>query len=212
MRIKEIYRPSLWFQLILVSVVGILVYNTFAFAEDAEAWMPDPTLRHAISEALGVDTLTIADMQHLYHFVADGKFKADLREIQSLKGLEYAINLEFLAINFTKVSDLTPLAGLENLRGLGLGYNRITDITPLAGLIYLQQLNLQNNQISDILPLKRVRKSQIVGLIRKSNHRFYTDLRAYRHRNIASGSGKIRDIFRLRSPPETESGRRSSCL
>ena len=33
--------------------------------------MPD----HAISEALGVDTLTIADMQHLYHFVADGKLQ-----------------------------------------------------------------------------------------------------------------------------------------
>ena len=154
MRIKEKMCKSLWFQLVLTSVVGILVYNASVHTEDAEAWMPDPTLRHAISEKLGIETLTIADMQHLYHFVADGKFKADLREIQSLKGLEHAINLKFLAINFTKVSDITPLAGLENLRGLGLGYNRITDITPLAGLINLQELNLQNNQISDISPLK----------------------------------------------------------
>ena len=146
--------PSLWFQVFLASVVGILVYNAFTYAEDAEEWMPDATLRQAISEKLEIETLTIADMQHLYHFVADGKFKADLREIQSLKGLEHAINLKFLAISFTKVSDLTPLAGLENLRGLGLGHNRITDITPLAGLIYLQELNLRNNQISDISPLK----------------------------------------------------------
>lgn len=154
MRIKEKMCKSLWFQLILASVVGILLYNASVYAEDAEAWMPDPTLRHAISEKLELETLTITDMQRLYHFVADGKFKADLREIQSLKGLEHAINLKFLAINFTKVSDITPLAGLENLRGLGLGHNRITDITPLAGLIYLQELNLRNNQISDISPLK----------------------------------------------------------
>ena len=120
----------------------------------AEEWMPDPTLRHAISEKLEIETLRITDMQRLYHFVADGKFKADLREIQSLKGLEHAINLKFLAINFTKVSDLTPLAGLENLSGLGLGHNRITDITPLSGLIHLEELNLRRNQISDISPLK----------------------------------------------------------
>ena len=164
MVIKEIYRKPLWFQLLLVSVVGILVYNASVPAEDAEEWMPDPTLRQAISEKLEIETLTIVDMQHLHRFVADGKFKADLRGIQSLKGLEHAINLEFLAINFTKISDLTPLAGLENLRGLGLGYNRITDITPLAGLIYLQELNLQHNQISDILPLKGLVNLKLLDL------------------------------------------------
>ena len=164
MTTKEIYRKSLWFQLFLASVVGIFFYNAFIYAEDAEEWMPDAILRHAISEKLGIETLTIADMQRLDHFVVDGKFKADLREIQSLKGLEHAINLKFLAINFTKVSDLTPLAGLENLRGLGLGYNRITDTTPLAGLIYLQELNLRNNQISDISPLKGLVNLKVLDL------------------------------------------------
>ena len=164
MRKKEKMCKSLWFQLILASVVGIFVYNAFTYAEDAEDWMPDPNLRHAISEKLGIETLTITDMQRLYHFVADGKFKADLREIQSLKGLEHAINLKFLAINFTKVSDLTPLAGLGNLRGLGLVYNRITDITPLAGLIHLEDLNLQNNQISDISSLKGFVNLKVLNL------------------------------------------------
>ena len=164
MTIKEIYRKSLWFQLCLASVVGILVYNAFTHAEDAEEWMPDPTLHQAISEALDVDTLTIADMQRLYHFVADGKFKADLREIQSLKGLEHAINLEFLAIVHTKVSDLTPLAGLKNLRGLKLYNNRISDITPLAQLINLEVLQLQVNQISDISPLAGLVKLQKLNL------------------------------------------------
>ena len=158
MTITEIYRPSLWFQLLLASVVGLLVCNTFTYAEDTEDWMPDPNLRHAISEKLGIETLTITDMQRLYDFVADGKFKADLREIQSLKGLEHAINLEFLAIVHTKVSDLMPLTGLENLRVLKLDSNRITDITSLAGLINLEVLQLQNNQIEDI--------SLVAGLVK----------------------------------------------
>ena len=164
MRIKEKMCPSLWSQLCLVSIVGILVYNAFSYAEDAEDWIPDPNLRHAISEALDVDTLTIADMQHLYDFVADGKFKADLREIQSLKGLEHAISLKSLAISFTKVSDLTPLAELENLRVLKLHTNRITDITPLSGLVNLELLQLQANQITDISPLAGLLNLQVLQL------------------------------------------------
>ncbi len=143
---------------------GLLLIVTPGGITHAQEWMPDAILRHAISEKLGIETLTIADMQRLDHFVADGKFKADLREIQSLKGLEHAINLKFLAINFTKVSDITPLAGLENLRGLGLGHNRITDITPLAGLIHLQELNLQDNQISDTSPLKGLVNLKVLDL------------------------------------------------
>ena len=164
MRIKEKMCPSLWIQVCLVSIAGILVYNAFTYAEDIEDWMPDPTLRQAISEKLGVDTLTIAGMQRLDHFAADGKFKADLREIESLKGLEHAINLEFLAIVHTKVSDLMPLTGLKNLRVLKLDSNRITDITSLAGLINLEVLQLQNNQIEDISPVAGLVKLQKLNL------------------------------------------------
>ena len=158
MTMKEIYRKSFWFQLFLASVVGILVYNAFTYAEDAQDWMPDPNLRQVISEKLSVENLTIADMQHLYNLVVDGgevlySLSGDLNEVRSLEGLEHAINLEFLAIVHTKVSDLMPLAGLENLRVLKLYNNRITDITPLAGLTHLEVLQLQANQISDISPL-----------------------------------------------------------
>ena len=159
MKIKGFISTVMLTALLLIATLGGITH-----AENEEDWMPDAILRHAISEKLGIETLTIADMQRLDHFVADGKFKADLKEIQSLKGLEYAINLKFLAINFTKVSDLTPLAGLENLRGLGLGYNRITDITPLAGLIHLQELNLQHNQISDTSPLKGLVNLKVLDL------------------------------------------------
>ncbi|MCY4552321.1 MAG: leucine-rich repeat domain-containing protein, partial [Candidatus Poribacteria bacterium] len=156
MKINRFIFTIIFTELLLIVTLGGITH--------AQEWMPDAILRQAISEKLGIETLTIADMQRLDHFVADGKFKADLKEIQSLKGLEHAINLKFLVINFTKVSDITPLAGLENLRGLGLGYNRITDIRPLAGLIHLQELNLQHNQISDTSPLKGLVNLKVLDL------------------------------------------------
>ncbi len=54
MTMKEIYRPSLWFQLILASVVGLLVYNASIYAENEENWMPDPALRESVREALQI--------------------------------------------------------------------------------------------------------------------------------------------------------------
>ncbi|MYA99990.1 leucine-rich repeat domain-containing protein, partial [Candidatus Poribacteria bacterium] len=148
MTIKEKMCKSLWLQLLLASVVGILVYNTSVHAEDTEEWMPDPALREAVREKLQIPDgrpIHPADMAGLHDLIAE-------HDIQSLKGLEHAVNLRGLSIYRSEVSDLAPLAGLENLHALGLNYNRITDISPLSGLVNLQELQLHNNQIVDISP------------------------------------------------------------
>ena len=147
---KEIYRKSLGFQLILASVVGMLVYNTFTYAEDAQEWMPDPNLQQFIREKLeipdGIPMLP-ADIAAFSHLL--------IREhnIRSLRGLEHAINLEFLVIDSSEVSDLTPLAGLKSLEFLAIASSEVSDLTPLAGLENLRDLKLFNNQITDITPL-----------------------------------------------------------
>ena len=120
--------------------------------ENVDAWMPDENLRRAIKSKLklGDIPLEIAHLQQLVDLVGIGE------GIASIMGLEHAVNLRFLHIAPSDISDLTPLAGLENLRVLKLYGNRISDITPLAGLISLEVLQLQVNQISDI--------SRLVGL------------------------------------------------
>ncbi len=180
---KKIYRKSLWFQLLLASVVSILVYNAFTYAEDAEDWMPDPNLRQAVREELGIpDEIPIhpGDMTGLHNLIL---IEIE-HEIRSLRGLEYAVNLrvlvidrsevsdlaplaglenlEFLAIVKSEVSDLTPLVGLENLRVLKLSKNHISDIAPLAGLINLEELKLQENQIEDFTPILKLPRLQNV--------------------------------------------------
>ena len=97
MAIKEIFRKSLWFQLLLASVVGMLVYNAFTYAEGAEEWMPDPNLRQAVREELEIpDEIPIhpGDMAGLHNL-----FLIEIEhDVRSLKGLEYAVNLKVLVI------------------------------------------------------------------------------------------------------------------
>ena len=136
-----------------VMLIGLLLIATLGgitHAENEEDWMPDAHLEQAVRERLEIPdgiSMLPADMAALYGLVME-------HDIESLRGLEHAINLEFLHIGRSEVSDLTPLAELENLRGLKLFGNRISDITPLTGLINLQILELQDNQIVDISPLK----------------------------------------------------------
>ena len=120
-----------------------------AHPENIKEWMPDENLRRAIKSELklGDIPLEIAHLQQLVNLVSIGE------GIESIAGLEHAVNLRFLHLAPSDISDLTPLAGLENLRILKLYGNRISDLTPLAGLIHLEALQLQVNQISDISPL-----------------------------------------------------------
>ena len=128
----------------VLALTFCLCFILDVFAED---WMPDPNLRRIVSEKLGVENLTIADMQRLHTLIS----KRD--EIESLEGLQHAVNLKFLSINRCNISDLTPLAGLVKLNALEFYDTQISDLTPLAGLVNLKELQLSENQISDLTPL-----------------------------------------------------------
>ena len=150
--------------IILIGLLLIATLGGIAHAENEEDWMPDPNLRQAIREALeipdGIPMLP-EDMTELYGLVLEHDLEDN---IDSLRGLEHAINLRILFIVRNEVSDLTPLVGLENLRELKLYSNRISDITPLAGLINLEVLELQGNQIEDISPLVGLAELQELSL------------------------------------------------
>lgn len=82
----------------------------------------------------------------------DFKFAVS-RGIKSIKGLEYAKNLEKLKLNENEISDISPLQNLTKLKYLELQRNRIVDINPLRNLTNLEFLKLYNNWIEDVEPL-----------------------------------------------------------
>ena len=117
----------------------------------AQDWMPDPALREAVREKLGIPAdspLTRAYVQeHLTGLNAIDKGIIDLT------GLEHATDLQVLILIGNKIRDLSPLSDLTGLYFLDLAGNQISDLRPLAGLTALEVLRLGDNQIRDVSPL-----------------------------------------------------------
>ena len=77
--------------------------------------------------------------------------------ISDLTGLEFATNLTELELDYnSRISDLSPIAGLTNVTKLYLRFNRITDVSSLEGLTKLTSLALAANAITDVSSLGRV--------------------------------------------------------
>ena len=142
-------------------------------ASAQEEWMPDPNLRSALREVIGVVELTQQNLQVLTYLNLQDK------SIMNITGLEHARNLRELHISQNPISDISaladltqlvelhfwhipahpsnldlrPLVNLTNLEVLSLQGNGITDISPLAGLRNLRSLHIMDNQIEDFNPL-----------------------------------------------------------
>ena len=112
--------------------------------------LPDPNLRQAIREALGLSDeipLTQQEMLRLTRLAAPEK------QIEDLTGLEHATNLKWIAVHQNNISNLQPLADLTQLESLSLWGNPISDLSPIANLTQLARLDLGGCEVSDITPL-----------------------------------------------------------
>ena len=114
--------------------------------------IPDPVLRKAIQEALGLGNreITKEDALLLKRLDYDGE---DRDQIKDINGLSAFKNLTELNLSFNQISDISALSGLTNLKELYLAQNQISDISALSGLTNLMILYLRNNQVSDISAL-----------------------------------------------------------
>ena len=124
--------------------------------------IPDPNLRAAIAEAIGLPPNTPIGRERLANLTY---LEARNANISDLTGLEGATNLRTLdlseeyveaenrLINSNSVSDFSPLTGLTELRSLHLDDNNISDISTFAGLTSLTALSLSNNNVSNISAL-----------------------------------------------------------
>ena len=72
------------------------------------------------------------------------------KNIFSLKGLEYAVNLKNLNLSNNFIEDITPLEKLVELEDLNLTNNKIKDPKSLARLTKLRQLVLRKNLMNNL--------------------------------------------------------------
>ena len=72
------------------------------------------------------------------------------KNIFSLKGLEYAVNLKSLNLSNNFIEDITPLEKLVELEDLNLTNNKIKDPKSLVKLTKLRQLVLRKNLMNNL--------------------------------------------------------------
>ncbi len=140
--------------------------------------IPDALLASQIKQTLNIPAANVVckeDMLLLTSFSTSG-----ILDISYLEGLQYAKNLESLAVVYQSIQDFTPHSGLTqlkslnlhrtwigggnptflskltNLTHLNLSRNSISNLTPLSNLTKLTYLNLGENQISDLTPLSNL--------------------------------------------------------
>lgn len=79
--------------------------------------------------------------------------------LKSLKGLEYAENLEWLSLVNQKEDSLEPLKNCEKLKHLDIRNNdNVKDLSPLSNLINLEELDMRSIKSNDIKALSHCKK------------------------------------------------------
>lgn len=137
----------------LCAAVTLAPFGVSAHAE-AGISIPDQTLKNTIIETLELSTnvITENDMKRLTALETPENDPAKM--IKDLTGLQYAVNLQTLNLDYNKITDLTPLAELTKLESLDISYNDgtssgtdgITDISPLKNLTALKRFSSVNNK------------------------------------------------------------------
>ncbi|MCG1021384.1 leucine-rich repeat domain-containing protein [Sutcliffiella horikoshii] len=119
----------------------------------------DPNLEEKIRSVLNIyhRDLTTGDMAEVE------MLHAGHLGIQSLEGLQHAVNLAYLDVRYNEITDVTPLKDLTSLISLELwGNSSITDISALENLTNLTYLDLDDTAVEDIRPLKEMDDLEIL--------------------------------------------------
>ena len=112
--------------------------------------IPDLNLRTVIEETLGTAEITTTSIEMLE------TLKASHRNIRSLDGLQFALNLKEIWISGNPITDLSPLSGCLNLEGIGAWHVPVSDLSPLRRLTQLRWLEFVEGKIVDLTPLSRL--------------------------------------------------------
>ncbi|GAA4853255.1 hypothetical protein GCM10023310_35270 [Paenibacillus vulneris] len=158
----------------------------------------DPVLEQAIKKQLNLDESEELTEEALLELTS--LYPQEEGKVQSLKGLEHALNLKSLYAPNQEIKDLSPLKQLTEIKMLGLEHNQIENVCPLASLYQLQQLVISDNQISSIDCLAQ--NSHLTDLLIGNNQ--IEDITALAHlplKWLSLSGNQIKDVQALEDHP-----------
>ena len=93
----------------------------------------------------------------------DGIEISAIGDVERLDDLRYMPNLKTVILCNQRISDISPLDGL-NIKELALHGNEINDISPLSSCRFLERLFISSNPISDITPLETLSRLETLNI------------------------------------------------
>ena len=139
----------------------IVLCNWGGIASAQIVEIPDKNLERAIRETLQLPDGVPITQQEMLRLTG---LAAEVAEVETLIGLEYATNLKSLYLRNNPIKDLTPLAKLTQLELLHMPGVPINDLTPLGNLTQLKELTLSFCGIRDISPLASLTQLILLNL------------------------------------------------
>lgn len=92
------------------------------------------------------------------------EFELSSSDLIDLEGVQFCIHARSMDLSDNRITDLSPLIGLNYLEELNLSYNEIGIIDELSYLKGLKCVMLSNNYIEDISPLFELENLEYVEL------------------------------------------------
>ena len=116
----------------------------------------------------------ISNLKNLKIFICGGAYPLDggdlniVWKLESIEALKSLVNLEYLDICFTEISNIAFIQNLKNLIYLNLDTNKIEDISPISNLKNLKYLLISRNQVIDFSSLLNLTNLSFLGLAKNN--------------------------------------------
>ncbi len=129
-------------------------------ARDASVLATAPNLRWLTFDyAPNLDIATLAGLDQVRSLrFMNMPFAGVSDSEMDLTGVGDMADLAELDVDYSFLTDLSPLATATQLTRLTLDRNQISDVSPLAALTSLEALNLAQNDVVDVSPLRSLTK------------------------------------------------------
>lgn len=124
--------------------------------------IPDENLRRAINIELNKGNVTAKIKKKEIELLT--AITADNFNIESLEGLNYAVNLKGLYLPNNKIVEIEPIKDIVGLQKIDFSNNKISNIECIENLTNIMDLNFTSNNIVDINALRNMRNLKYVWL------------------------------------------------
>lgn len=126
----------------------------------------DPVLREAINATYKREADAAVTKEMLKHVITLSPEKClphnpgeDFHKCKSIKGMEYAENLQYVSLPYQPIEDLSPLANLTKIRYINItGNGKVQDFSFLDKLVNVEELHIRMVKVKSIDALKNYKK------------------------------------------------------